>query len=539
MIGKNRIIDFGPEIDTGENPNLRDSLDTSLEEFVKKNKTTFTYIFDDRWAHTITLEKRVGEDDIPVCIDGEGMVPNRSDQPLFVNRSFSLDEVNAELLNYYKQWEAIYREAEELYGDEVEGEDGADAYESFKHLRAPVDLLHDEEQREFLQEWLTGVGREEESLEKKTFDRLIKEGFDEEETWTLISAAFSIERFYYLKYGILIVEDRYEQNLAALPNDPIEIPSWETAIDILEDCMMGIPFTAIQYLQNDESAEARTAIIDALKNASGDDDDENIFLSNTPLFYAFAAEGHITEELIDPVTEFLDPANAYTTEMLSEQCQYLIGKLAQQYPDKTMEKVLAVLEQEVRDEKGRAVYYLFDAFSFCDLDRYKDRLIALLRHEEIHFHAALATTIGYLQIKEALPVLREQTARIRERGPADDSRAAADLRELEEAIHQLETGENLYPEVDMPLCLSRSGWFEAHGGLENEFYKDDWDIPDDQPDSHATDYRNGYYDFTSRGEPIKRNKIGRNDLCPCGSGKKYKNCCMNKDQGDRPLLWKA
>ena len=27
--------------------------------------------------------------------------------------------------------------------------------------------------------------------------------------------------------------------------------------------------------------------------------------------------------------------------------------------------------------------------------------------------------------------------------------------------------------------------------------------------------------------PIKRDssKVGRNDLCPCGSGKKYKNCC--------------
>ena len=22
-------------------------------------------------------------------------------------------------------------------------------------------------------------------------------------------------------------------------------------------------------------------------------------------------------------------------------------------------------------------------------------------------------------------------------------------------------------------------------------------------------------------------KIGRNDKCPCGSGKKYKNCCIN------------
>ena len=26
-------------------------------------------------------------------------------------------------------------------------------------------------------------------------------------------------------------------------------------------------------------------------------------------------------------------------------------------------------------------------------------------------------------------------------------------------------------------------------------------------------------------------KVGRNDPCPCGSGKKYKNCCWNKDNG--------
>ena len=24
---------------------------------------------------------------------------------------------------------------------------------------------------------------------------------------------------------------------------------------------------------------------------------------------------------------------------------------------------------------------------------------------------------------------------------------------------------------------------------------------------------------------VNKNKIGRNDPCPCGSGKKYKNCC--------------
>jgi preprotein translocase subunit SecA len=32
-------------------------------------------------------------------------------------------------------------------------------------------------------------------------------------------------------------------------------------------------------------------------------------------------------------------------------------------------------------------------------------------------------------------------------------------------------------------------------------------------------------------ETVRRQtpKVGRNDPCPCGSGKKYKNCCMSKD----------
>ena len=33
-------------------------------------------------------------------------------------------------------------------------------------------------------------------------------------------------------------------------------------------------------------------------------------------------------------------------------------------------------------------------------------------------------------------------------------------------------------------------------------------------------------------EPIKKDKAppGRNDPCPCGSGKKYKQCCAKKDK---------
>ena len=32
----------------------------------------------------------------------------------------------------------------------------------------------------------------------------------------------------------------------------------------------------------------------------------------------------------------------------------------------------------------------------------------------------------------------------------------------------------------------------------------------------------------SRQEIKKKNKVGRNEPCPCGSGKKYKKCCLNK-----------
>ncbi len=39
--------------------------------------------------------------------------------------------------------------------------------------------------------------------------------------------------------------------------------------------------------------------------------------------------------------------------------------------------------------------------------------------------------------------------------------------------------------------------------------------------------RTGAYQMKNK---IKKNKIGRNSLCPCGSGKKYKNCCLNKSK---------
>ena len=35
----------------------------------------------------------------------------------------------------------------------------------------------------------------------------------------------------------------------------------------------------------------------------------------------------------------------------------------------------------------------------------------------------------------------------------------------------------------------------------------------------------GKEDTTTKKQPVRKQKIGRNDPCPCGSGKKYKQCC--------------
>ena len=41
----------------------------------------------------------------------------------------------------------------------------------------------------------------------------------------------------------------------------------------------------------------------------------------------------------------------------------------------------------------------------------------------------------------------------------------------------------------------------------------------------------GTSDGTVKQQPVRSNKkAGPNDPCPCGSGKKYKKCCMQKDK---------
>ena len=59
-----------------------------------------------------------------------------------------------------------------------------------------------------------------------------------------------------------------------------------------------------------------------------------------------------------------------------------------------------------------------------------------------------------------------------------------------------------------------------------------WPLKGNTPErlmNHEADARGKIISFADAQK--KRPKVGRNDPCPCGSGKKYKNCCLKKDEG--------
>ena len=98
-----------------------------------------------------------------------------------------------------------------------------------------------------------------------------------------------------------------------------------------------------------------------------------------------------------------------------------------------------------------------------------------------------------------------------------------------------------YRDVIIQTAQSESGWYfsgvestqEAKGSWEQDNKKQDQEkrLLEAICVQHEIDHLNGktIHDRENKSKPIiSEKKIGRNDPCPCGSGKKYKKCCLKK-----------
>lgn len=84
--------------------------------------------------------------------------------------------------------------------------------------------------------------------------------------------------------------------------------------------------------------------------------------------------------------------------------------------------------------------------------------------------------------------------------------------------YQLKEGrfENYYEIISIEL--NKLGFFTC-----NQLKKMADALPESAPSSSMSDL---FIQMATNQPVVKTEKVGRNDPCPCGSGKKYKRCCM-------------
>ena len=98
-----------------------------------------------------------------------------------------------------------------------------------------------------------------------------------------------------------------------------------------------------------------------------------------------------------------------------------------------------------------------------------------------------------------------------------------------------------YRDIIVQTAQSESGWYfsgvestnEARGSWEEKTKKDEQEnrLLESICVQHEIDHLNGItiHDRENKTKPmVSQKKVGRNDPCPCGSGKKFKKCCINK-----------
>ena len=98
-----------------------------------------------------------------------------------------------------------------------------------------------------------------------------------------------------------------------------------------------------------------------------------------------------------------------------------------------------------------------------------------------------------------------------------------------------------YRDIIIQTAQSESGWyFSGADSLQN--VRGSWEEKNKEDEQerrilesiciqHEIDHLNGItiHDRENKSKPIvSQKKVGRNDPCPCGSGKKYKKCCLKK-----------
>jgi len=183
------------------------------------------------------------------------------------------------------------------------------------------------------------------------------------------------------------------------------------------------------------------------------------------------------------------------------------------------EKLSSFIIDTSIDEYARGA--ALDALNFLTLDqpKFRDQLICFYeellklpqRESEVTFPAFVVSNLVDLGSQSSMSSIKDAF----NRGIVDTQyislkHVTADLNKGSEAAEKsLRNDLRSRDHEDVKKAMIWMSCYQPGDHLTDEDDSDDWDDFDDELQM-----------------PEIRIKIGRNDLCPCGSGKKYKKCCL-------------
>jgi len=295
----------------------------------------------------------------------------------------------------------------------------------------------------------------------------------------------------------------------------------QDAFDLIEAKNEELPFEAIDFIYNQPlNSIIEEKILFYLKNAYNDEvahDKDNDFYYPTPLWYAIIAEKYISTETVKATISLFTSTIDGDWDYLNEQGQYLVGLYCEKLGDEAVSIYFDTIENLIKEGSEMPYLFLFDCLYYADVNKYQERLEKLAEYSESKWYEVFSHSLAFLKIKKAIPIFKK-ILKIKK----DDYWYEVYFnREIKEALTELESGVNKYPEISVPFYNKRNKDWKIVYENYNTFEERDDDDDDDFFDTESPK-RSNYMPYIA---PIK---IGRNDPCPCGSGKKYKKCCINK-----------
>jgi len=272
------------------------------------------------------------------------------------------------------------------------------------------------------------------------------------------------------------------------------------ALAILHSRTSGVPFEALEFLSAlpyDEDIEGK--IIFHLDNAY----DERVAilnqsLPNLPLWYAILAEAHASERMVASVINLFTTADSPDWDLLDEQGLFLVGMLSERYPEKVA-SFLDAIEKQVSKKSNAPYLFLYDSIYFADDLIHGEQISRLLSNPDTGWKPLLAVHVA----ERRLYSCRAEVQKLHESFLPHTQKGTNENLIREELHYALELFDD---EVHEPGCYyhQRGDWKAHYKGAEQLF--------EEENPMLANIFNN----------------VGRNDMCPCGSGKKYKSCCLKK-----------